>query len=258
MNNVRFGAACVSALLLAGPASGASAGTALDRRVQPAFARRVPAAGHQGAEARREARPRDQVRGAHARRLYRAVQLRRIQARRQRVADDGRPCRYPRRQGDVSVQPVRFLGRRRHRAARDQDAEGSRRQGRRRRQGHHQLGDVRLVRPPARRRYLEIPGGQYGDTRPDRLRAGRPRHRGAALGAGLYHADDEEAGDADHRPRDCRELEEVRRQHAIFPISASPRTSTGRRRIRSWFKNSTPPTRTLRSGSPPTPTRQRK
>ena len=138
-------------------------------------------------------------------------------------------------------------------AARDQDAEGSRRQGRRRRQGHHQLGDVRLVRPPARRRHLANSGGQHRDARPDRLRAGRPRHGGAALGAGLYDADDEEAGDADHRPRDCRQLEEIRRQHATFPISASPRISPGRRRTRSWSRNSSPPTRRLRYGSTANP-----
>ena len=37
--------------------------------------------------------------------------------------------------------------------ARGQDAEGPRRQGSRRGQGHHQLRDVRLVRAPARRRH---------------------------------------------------------------------------------------------------------
>ena len=55
-------------------------------------------------------------------------------------------------------------------------------------------------------------GGQYRDPRPDRLRAGRSRHRGAALGARLYDAAVEEAGDAHHRPCDRRQLEEIHRQ----------------------------------------------
>ena len=105
---------------------------------------------------------------------------------------------------DVPVQPVRLLGRRRHLAAGGQDAEGPRRQGSRRRARHHQLPDVRLVRPPARRRPVEILGGQYRDARPGRLRAGRSRRRGPALGAGLHAAARQEAEHAHARPADRR------------------------------------------------------
>jgi NitT/TauT family transport system substrate-binding protein len=44
-----------------------------------------------------------------------------------------------------------YWGGGRHVAARDQDVEGHRGQGARCREGHHQLRDVRLVRPAARR-----------------------------------------------------------------------------------------------------------
>ena len=94
------------------------------RRVRPAVARRVPAAADQGAEVRRGQQPRHHLRGAAARRLRRPVQLRRVQGRRQRLADDGRPRRRARRQGQLPVQPVRLLGRRRHQQGRDQDAQG--------------------------------------------------------------------------------------------------------------------------------------
>ena len=56
----------------------------------------------------------------------------------------------------------------------------------RRRQGHHELHDVRLVRQAAGRRSGLAPGGEYRNARPGRLRAGRSRRCGADLGAGLY------------------------------------------------------------------------
>ena len=90
--------------------------------------------------------------------------------------------------------------------------EGSRRQGPRRGQGHHQLCDVRLVRAPARRRHREIFGHQYRDPGPDRLCDGRSRRRRAAMGAGLHDVAVEEARHADHRSRNCRKLEEIHRQ----------------------------------------------
>ncbi len=84
---------------------------------------------------------------------------------------------------DLSLQPVRLLGRGRHLAARDQDAQGSRRQGPRRREGHDELRDVRLVRAAARRRYLEVLGRQHRDAGPCRLRAGRPRRPPSSSGS---------------------------------------------------------------------------
>ena len=58
------------------------------------------------------------LRGTAADRLHHPVQLRRIQGRRQRRAAHRRLGRRARREGEVSVQPVRFLGRRRHLAPR--------------------------------------------------------------------------------------------------------------------------------------------
>ena len=109
------------------------------RDLQPAVARRASAADHQGAEVRPGQRPRHLVPGAHAGRLHHAVQLRRVQGRRQRRRCSRRPRRHARRQGEVPVQPVRLLGRGRDLAARGQDAQGSRGQGDRRRARHHQL-----------------------------------------------------------------------------------------------------------------------
>ena len=212
MNKVRFGFACVSALLLAGPAC-AQAPEPLSIVVfsPPSLGAFLPPV--------IKAQKLDEKHGLAIKFEERTPDAYTAQFNSgefklggSALADDGRSRRHPRRQGDVSVQPVRLLGRGRDVAARGQDAEGSRRQGRRRGQGHHQLGDVRLVRPPARRRYFEIPGGQYRDPRPDRLRAGRSRRRRAALGARLYDAADEEAGDAHHRSCDRRQLEEIRRQ----------------------------------------------
>ena len=70
--------------------------------------------------------------------------------------------------------------------ARDQDARRPQGQAARRRQGHDQLHDVRLVREAAGRRSGLVPGGEHGDAWPGRLCGGRARRRGAALGAGLY------------------------------------------------------------------------
>ena len=122
------------------------------RDLQRAVARRLHAAGDQGAEARPGERARHHLPGAHARRLHGAVQFRRVQGRRQRLAAHRRARRHPRRQGEVSVQPVRLLGRGGHLAAGDQDAQGSRGQAARRRPLHHQLRDVRVLRQEARRR----------------------------------------------------------------------------------------------------------
>src|SRR5260370_1454416 len=138
--------------------------------------------------------------------------VRRVSAWRQRLVADGRPCRYPRRQGDLSFQSVRLLGNGRHLPARDQDAAGSGGQGPRRGKGHHQLCDVRLVRPATGRRHRKIFGDQYRDPRPDRLCRSRSRGGRANLGAGLYHAAVEEERYANDRYRHCRELEEIHRQ----------------------------------------------
>ena len=58
------------------------------RHLRPAVARRVPAAADQGAEVRRGQQSRHHLRGAPAGCLRRPVQLRRVQGRRQRLADD--------------------------------------------------------------------------------------------------------------------------------------------------------------------------
>ena len=120
------------------------------RDLLAAVARRAAAAGDQGAEVRHRQRPRHHLRGAHARRLCHAVQLRRVQDRRQRLADHDGPRRRARRQGEVSVQPVRLLGHDRHLARQREDAEGSRRQGARRRALHHELPDVGILREAGR------------------------------------------------------------------------------------------------------------
>ena len=75
--------------------AGSGAAQGGNRGVRGALARRLFAAGDQGAEAGRDERPRDQISRAHPGRLHRAIQLRRIPARRQRVAADGRSCRSP-------------------------------------------------------------------------------------------------------------------------------------------------------------------
>ena len=96
---------------------------------------------------------------------------------------------------------------------------------------------------------VEIFGGQHRDAGPDRLRAGGPRGGRAALGAGLYDAAVEEARYANHRSSALPTAGRNSPAAAIFPISASPRTSHGPKRTRSWSRNSTPPTRRPPNGS---------
>ena len=169
-------------------------------------------------EARSCERARHHFPRAHARRLHRAVQFRRVQDRRQRLAADNRARRCPRRQGEISVQPVRFLGHGGHLASGDQDAQGSRRQAARRRPRDHQLRDVRVLRQEARRRRIEDPGREHGDAGPGRLCARQPRRRRAAVGAGLYAAALEEAGHPHARHQHRRHLEGVRRRQP-HPLS---------------------------------------
>ena len=57
----------------------------------------------------------------------------------------------------------------------------------------HQFRDVRVLCQEARRRRVEGAGGQYRAARPCRLCARRPRRRHPALGAGLYAVEGEEA-----------------------------------------------------------------
>ena len=130
------------------------AGKAHHRHLHPAVARRAAAAGHQEAEIRREERPRHHLRRAAARCLCGAVQLRRVQDRWQRVADHARPRRRARRQGEVSVQHLRFLGHGRHLARQRQVAEGPRRQGARRAR----------ARPPTIRCTISSRAGQGVDV----------------------------------------------------------------------------------------------
>ena len=136
------------------------------RDLLAAVARRAAAAGHQGAEDRHRQRPRHHLRGAAAGCLCDAVQLRRVQGRRQRVAHHARPRRRARRQGDVPVQPVRLLGNDRHLARQREDAEGPRRQGAGRRALDHELPDVRVLREEAGRRRLQDQGRQHRAARP--------------------------------------------------------------------------------------------
>ena len=147
----------------------ASAGQSHHRGVRLSLARRLHAAGDQGQETRRGARPRHRIRRAPAGRLYDAIQFRRVQGRRQRRGAHRRPGRCPRREGEVSVQPVRLLGHGRHLAARGQDGQGPGRQAARRRQLDHQFRDVRVLRQAAGRRRFQDPGGQHRAAGPGRL-----------------------------------------------------------------------------------------
>ena len=164
----------------------ADAGQDHHRRVRPALARRLPAADHQGAEARRGQRARHHLRGAPAGRLHRAVQFRRIPGRRQRGADDVGLADVRGVKVELPVQPVRLLGRGRHHAAEVntlKDLEGK------------ELAAARSTTnymmfdwsgQEAGRRHRQDRGGQHGNAGPDRLCAGRPRRRGPAVGAGLH------------------------------------------------------------------------
>ncbi len=174
-------------------------------------------------------------------RLHDPVQFGRVQARRQRLAADHRPRRCARRQSEVPVQPVRLLGRRRDLAGQREDAEGSGRQGARRRALVDQLRDVRVPGQEAGRRHLEDQGGQHRASGPRQLCDRRPRRRRPALGAGLHAADGQEARHPHARPEWPRP---GRRSPAAaaFPISASRRMPTGPSRTRSSFSGSTPPT----------------
>ena len=79
----------------------------------------------------------------------------------------------------------------------------------------------------------KIAGRQHGHAGPDRLCAGRPGRRRAALGAGLHHPDLEEARHPHarrrHRRRPGRPSPAAAR---AFPTSALPRTRTGSSRTR--------------------------
>ena len=119
-------------------------------------------------------------------------------------------ARHPRRQGEVPVQPVRLLGRGRHLASGDQDAQGPRGQADRRRARDHQLRDVRIPRQEARRRRLQVPGGEHGAARPHQLRARRPRRRDPDLGADLHAAHGQEADRPHARHRHRKDLAGVR------------------------------------------------
>ena len=173
----------------AGTSRGAGARAAFDRGVRPAVARRLPAAGDQGSRSSTTQNGLDiKFVERHAGRLCGAVQLRRVPGRRQRRGADRRARRhraasrstylfnlfdYLGHGGDLAGPTIKTL----------KDLEGKQLAAAK---GTTNYVDVRLVREAAGRRSAKFSGGEYRDARPGRLRAGRPRRRGAAVGAGLY------------------------------------------------------------------------
>ena len=153
-----------------------------------------------------------------------AVQLRRIQGRRQRRRAYGRPCRRARREGEVSFQPVRLLGHGRHLAAGIKTSKISR---------------ARNSRPPSTTNFVmfeffakqqgvdisKIQSGQYGTAGPGRLCASRSRRRHPDLGAGLYAAEGQEARHphARHRYGRTWKVRCRRRAHSLSRLAAHDR-----------------------------------
>ena len=88
----------------------------------------------------------------------------------------------------------------RHLAARNQNGEGPRGQGARRRPGDNQLSNVRVLRQEARRRRLQVQGGQHGDARELVSYAIADRADAVQLWEPAYTILKSEAGRALHRP----------------------------------------------------------
>ncbi len=130
-----------------------------------AVARRHVSRGHQAAEIRYRQRRRHHLCRTAAGCLCGGIQFRRFPGRRQRLGADPRPRRHARHQDQLSVQSVRLLGHGGDEPARHQDAGRSCRQADGRRQGHHELHDVRVAGEAAGRRPEFVPGDQHGDRR---------------------------------------------------------------------------------------------